>query len=105
MEGRTPYQAAKGNPMIDEKTAQQWQQIAIEIGHGVFSTINTPSTVGGDDETGYVLMFFNAKNHDGKSTLVSSVTNRADLKKLLKRALREIDGPKSKLVPTGKYEN
>jgi hypothetical protein len=84
---------------------EKWQQLAIVIGDSVFRTVNIPETVGSDDETGYVLMFFNTKNHQGKSTLISSAVNRADLKKLLKFALREIDGPKTTIVEPGKYEN
>jgi hypothetical protein len=45
---------------------EKWQQIAIEIGDSVFRTVNTAETVGSDDETGYVLMFFNTKHHQGK---------------------------------------
>lgn len=84
---------------IDEK----WQQIAIELGDSIYHRVNAPEYVGGDDETGYILMFFNEKNHKGKSTMVSSTVNRAGLKKLLKTALREIDGPRTRIVePYGK---
>lgn len=68
-----------------------WQQIAVDIGHKVRSMVNTPDTIGGDDETGYVLMFFNAKHHDGKSTIVSSAASPAELKQLLRYALSQID--------------
>ena len=84
---------------------EKWKLLAVEIGHSIFRAVNTPETVGGDDETGYVLMFFNAKNHHGKSTLISSAASRADLKKLLKFALREIDGPKATIIEPDKYEN
>jgi len=84
---------------------EKWQQIAIEIGDSVFRLVNTAETVGGEDETGYVLLFFNTQGHEGKSTLVSSATNRADVKKLLKGALREIDGPKTKIVGAAKFTN
>lgn len=84
---------------------ERWQQVAIEIGNGVYSSVNTKEMVGTDDETGYVLMFFNVKNHNGKSTLVSSAATRAELKKLLKNALREIDGPKIKIVEQPKRAN
>lgn len=77
---------------------EQWQQIALEIGEGVYRTVNTPSTIGGDDETGYILMFFNAKHHDGQSTLVSSNVDRKQLKKLLKHALGSLDGPKTRII-------
>jgi hypothetical protein len=51
-----------------------------------------------DDETGYLLMFFNAKNHNGKSTMITSETDVHKIKALLKVALKEVDGPKAKIV-------
>jgi hypothetical protein len=83
-------------------TDEQWQQVAIEIGDCVYRTVNTAETVGTDDETGYILMFFNAKKHEGKSTLVSSSIDRATIKKLLKMALRQLAGRYVKIVgPAG----
>jgi hypothetical protein len=82
-------------------TQEQWKQIAIEIGHEVHSLVNLPNTIGTDDETGYILMFFNARNHNGKSTMISSTTDKVGLKKLLLRAMRELDGPKSSVVFPG----
>jgi hypothetical protein len=77
---------------------ERWEQIAIEIGDSVRNLVNTRDMIGTNDETGYVLMFFNTKNHAGKSTLVSSITDRTQLKKLLKTALRGLDSPKAKIV-------
>ena len=82
-----------------------WQEVAIGLGNQIYQSVNTADMVGTDDETGYILMFFNTRNHGGKTTLVSSTTNRVELKKLLKTALRELDGPKAKIVDRGKYEN
>lgn len=84
---------------------EKWQQIAIELGNGIYRSVNTPDMVGTDEETGYVLMFFNVKNHAGKSTLVSTNTDKLQLKRLLKNALRELDGKKTKIVPPAKYAN
>jgi hypothetical protein len=70
---------------------EQWQETAIEIGHRVRSMVNTPEMIDTDDETGYVLMFFSARNHNGKSTLVSSTTDVATLRKLLKTALQGLN--------------
>ena len=80
-----------------------WQQLAIELGNSIYRQVNTQEMVGTDDETGYVLMFFNTKNHKGRSTMISSTTNRADVKKLLKTALQNLDGPKSKIVEPDRY--
>jgi hypothetical protein len=78
-----------------------WQQLAVQIGHEVRCRVNSPETIGTKDETGYVLMFFNADHHHGKSTLVSSETDRVQLKRLLKYALRHLDGPKTSVVEPG----
>jgi hypothetical protein len=71
-----------------------WQQVVRQIADSVYATVNTEETVGTNYETGYVLMFFNAKNHDGKSTLVTSETDINKLKKLFKAALKEAGGAK-----------
>jgi hypothetical protein len=81
----------------DEQIKAQWEQVAIEIGDSVYRAVNTPETVGTDDETGYLLMFFNRKNHRGQSTMVSTVS-RAETKKLLKTAILNLYGPKAKIV-------
>ena len=88
----------------DEIISAQWQQIAIELGDKIYRTVNTPEYVGTDDETGYLLMFFNQKNHKGQSTIISTA-DRAATKKLLKKAMREIDGPKTTTVYPPKYPN
>ncbi len=77
---------------------EQWQQMAVEIGHCIRSLVNTPSMIGTDDETGYVLMFFNVAHHEGKSTLVSSATDLKELKLLLETALRGLDSPKARII-------
>lgn len=82
---------------------RQWQQVAIALGDSIYRSVNSPDMVGTDDETGYVLMFFNVKKHGGKSTLVSTATNKSDLKKLLKSALDELDGPKPTIVERDRY--
>jgi hypothetical protein len=84
--------------MRKEEVDAGWQQIAIEIGHQVRAIVNGSNTIGTEDETGYVLMFFNAQNHEGRSTIVSSCTDVSDLKKLFNYALSKIDGPKAKIV-------
>jgi hypothetical protein len=76
---------------MTDRTMEKWKQLAIHIGEEVYRGVNTANYVGTDDETGYLLMFFNAKNHHGKSTLVSSEVDRAGLKRLLKEVLRNID--------------
>jgi hypothetical protein len=43
---------------------ERWQQIAIHIGEQIRSSINTPEMIGTEDETGYVLMFFNARRNE-----------------------------------------
>jgi hypothetical protein len=78
-----------------------WQQVAIQIGHQVRCAVNTPQMIGTKDETGYVLMFSNADHHDGKSTLLSSETDKAKLRKLLKFALDQLDGPRPTIVEPG----
>jgi len=80
---------------------ERWQQLAIELGDRIYQTMNTAKMVGTKDETGYCLMFFNAANHRGRSTLVSSTTDRAELKRLLQFAIDNLDGPKTKIVPPG----
>ena len=88
----------------DARIAAQWKQVALEIGNDVFQRVNTSETVGTDDETGYLLMFFNQKDHGGYSTMLSTA-NRAATKKLLKTVIRELDGPKSTIVEPDKWEN
>jgi hypothetical protein len=87
--------------MRDEEVQASWQQLAVEIGHQVRAIVNTPHTIGTEDETGYVLMFFNAQNHEGRSTVVSSCTDVSELRKLLAYASSHIDGPKAKIVKRG----
>ena len=77
--------------MTEGEVELMWQQVAIQIGHNIRSTVNTPEMIGTDDETGYILMFFNVASHDGKSTLISSETDLKQLKKLLKTALRKLN--------------
>ena len=74
---------------------EKWQQLAIELGNSIYRKVNLPYMVGTDDETGYILMFFNVKNHNGKSTLISSAADdKEGLRKLLKTALRNLDSGK-----------
>jgi hypothetical protein len=82
----------------DEEISARWQQVSIEIGHQIRCMVNTPAMIGGKDETGYVLMFFNVKNHNGKSTLVSSATDKNELRKLLQCALDNLNSPKAQLI-------
>lgn len=77
--------------MNDEQLKAMWQQVAIQIGDDIFRMINTADTVGTEHESGYILMFFNTHNHQGRATMVSSTTNKAELKHLLKVAMRSID--------------
>jgi hypothetical protein len=87
--------------MRDDRINAMWQQVAVQIGHQVRSAVNAPQMIGTKDETGYVLMFFNADHHEGKSTLVSSETDKAQLRKLLKFALGQLDGLKATIVEPG----
>lgn len=80
---------ATGDPVLDA----MWEQAAIEVGNRVYQSVNLPGT----DETGYILMFFSAKEREGKSTFVSSETDVVHLRKLLKFALRNLE--KAKIVP------
>ena len=85
---------------------EQWHQIAVEIGNDIFRLVNSDETVGTDDETGYILMFFNARNHDGKATLVASEISKPELKKILKTTLRALDdGKKTRIVPPAGHPN
>ena len=88
-------------PAIEE----MWEQVAVHIGEQVRAVVNTPETIGSDHETGYVLMFFNMKHHNGKATVISSAPTKADLKKILKYTLRHIDGPKGKIIEPPKFAN
>lgn len=72
--------------MTDEQIAAMWQQQAMELLARVRSAVNLPSWIGTDDETGVVLMFFNTRNHRGKSTLVATETSARDLRLLLRTA-------------------
>ena len=86
-----------------DHVAEQWQSLAIAIGDSVFKVVNSSATVGTDDETGYILMFFNKVRHNGRSTIVSSATDKADIKKLLKEELRTID--RAAIVESGRSDN
>jgi hypothetical protein len=77
--------------MTDDRTMEKWRQLAVHIGDNVHSMVNLPEYVGTKDETGYVLIFFNAMDPGGKSTLVSSCIDRPRLKKLLKAALTNLN--------------
>jgi hypothetical protein len=77
---------------------EMWLQVARQIADNVYATVNTKEMVGTNDETGYLLMFFNAKHHDGKATVVTSETDVAKLKKLLINTLNEIDGPRAFVI-------
>jgi len=70
---------------------ERWKQIAVEIGHSILNMVNSPEDIGTKNETGYALMFFNAQNHRGKSTFVSSETNPDALKQLLKTVLENLE--------------
>jgi hypothetical protein len=82
-------------------TNEMWKQLAHHIGEEVRNAVNTPEMIGTDDETGYVLMFFNTRNHQGRSTLISSEMDRVQLKRLLKYALQHLDGPKVSIIEPG----
>jgi hypothetical protein len=85
---------------MSDHTAAAWKQIAIHLLHEIAAKVNTPATVGTDDETGVILMFCNAKHHDGKATVISTLTDRDAIKKILKHTLREFR--RAELVePTG----
>jgi hypothetical protein len=75
--------------MIDERINAQWQQVAIQLLHEVAAKVNTPAMMGTDDETGVILMFCNARHSEGKATVISTLTDRDELKKILKHTLRE----------------
>lgn len=76
---------------MSDATHEKWKQIAVEIGHRVQGAVNTAATFGTRDETGYILMFFNAQTHSDKSTLVSSCTDKEELKRLLEAAISGLD--------------
>lgn len=77
--------------MSDEVTMAMWQQYAIDIGEHVYGSVNTKDTIGTEHETGYLLMFFWATRHEGKSTLVSSMTDKKQVRQLLEAALNRLD--------------
>ena len=74
-----------------ERLGAAWQQIALELGNSVHRAVNTADMIGTDNETGYALLFFNAKNHNGKATLISSASNPGEIEKILKYTLRHIN--------------
>jgi len=73
----------------DERIAAQWKQLAIHLLHEVAGKVNTPAMAGTDDETGVILMFCNARHHEGKATVISTLTDTDAIKKILKHTLRE----------------
>jgi hypothetical protein len=76
---------------MDERLKEQWKSVAIEIHNRVVNLVNMPEHMGTEDETGVVLMFFNARNHQGQSTMVTSdIKDRASIKLILKNALRRV---------------
>ena len=70
----------------------------MHVGDQVRSAVNTPAQIGTEDETGYILMFFNRERHEGKSTFISSETDRTSLKRLLQFAIDALDGPKASII-------
>lgn len=82
-----------GNGNGDWKAA--WRDYAMIIGDGVYASVNTEETLGTDKETGYILMFFNVKNHNGRSTLLGHPDiPLSELKQLLRAALNGVDKAK-----------
>jgi hypothetical protein len=77
--------------MTDEQIKARWQQLAIEIGEQIRRTLNTSDMIGGDHETGYLLMFFNLRHHDGRATIVSNALGKEDVKKLLEYTLSQME--------------
>ena len=79
---------------------EKWQQLAIELGNSIYEQVNLPYMVGTDDETGYILMFFNVKNHNGKSTLISSAAD--DKERAKKNYLKPPCGISTRARSSGK---
>jgi FixJ family two-component response regulator len=87
--------------MTDDRAGrEQWKQVALEIGEQVRNWVNSPAMIGGDQETGYILMFFNMRHHDGHATLVSSAESAEDVEKILRTTLGDIKG-KIEIVDPG----
>jgi hypothetical protein len=80
--------------MRHEETMARWQQLATTIGEGVRRLLNTPAMIGTKDETGYLLMIFNADHHEGRSTVVCTETDPDKLRKLLQTVLDNMDKAK-----------
>jgi len=92
---------SRENTIIQEK----WRQIVTQLGENIYGSLNTPEMIGTNLETGYLLMFFNATNHNGKATVISSETDRTRLKTLLECAIKEVNGPKATIVEPDKFSN
>jgi hypothetical protein len=66
-----------------------WKHLAVHLLHEVAAKVNSSSTIGTDHKTGVILMFCNARNHQGKATVISTLTDKDAIKKILKHTLRE----------------
>lgn len=75
----------------DTIVIEKWKSLAIQFVHELYCRVNTPEMVGTDNETACLVMFCNAKHHDGKSTFVSEgILDRAEIRKILRGTLREL---------------
>ncbi len=80
------------------RISEEWKMYAIEIGNRIYMTVNSPDMIGTDAETGYAVIFFNTRNHNGRSTLVSSMTDSDQLRKILTATLEKLDGPLASII-------
>jgi hypothetical protein len=72
--------------MTDEQVNAAWLHTAMFLLEQVRAAVNLPAFIGTDEETGVAVLFFNTKNHRGKSTLVSTETSAHELRLLLRTA-------------------
>lgn len=86
----------------NDQIAAKWQTIAIWILDAVRSMLNAPDMIGGPEETGVVILFFNQNRHGGKSTMVSTATDVDDLRRLLGTALSDLD--KARVIEPGRAQ-
>lgn len=73
-----------------DSIAAKWEHIAHALLQQVYGAVNLPEFIGTGDETGCLILFFNADHHEGKSTLVSTENDRSGIEKLLRGALHAI---------------
>lgn len=79
----------QGNGDTDWKA--KWQNYAMKVGDEVYAAVNREEWQGTDKETGYILLFFNVKKHNGRTTMLAyPEIPLPELKQLLRTALDSV---------------